>query len=104
MTIVVFKKPEASQRELDRKLISEVAMDIGKEMVAYLEVMYPDVFFSMNSGCKLSIRNHIHNDIMAALDTTDADEIEARLERRRIFRRNWVAQYRKIRKMRNITQ
>jgi hypothetical protein len=82
----------------DRQLISEIAMDIGKEMVAYLEVQYPDVFAVMNGGCKLSVRNHIHNDIMAALDTIDVNEIRARLELRRRRRREWLKAYRDIRK------
>ena len=85
-----------AKQNLDRELISRVALDIGKEMVAYLEVLYPDVYQTMNSGCKLSIRNHIHNDIMNALETTRADEIEARLITRRDFRRKWLAQYRKL--------
>ena len=89
-----------AKQNLDRELISRVALDIGKEMVAYLEVLYPDVYQTMNSGCKLSIRNHIHNDIMNALETTRADEIEARLITRRDFRRKWLAQYRKLGTMR----
>lgn len=48
-----------AERDLDKSLISDVALEIGKEMVAYLERMYPDVYAVMNSGCKLSIRNHI---------------------------------------------
>lgn len=75
-------KPDA-----DRALISEVAMDIGKEVVSHLRTMYPDVFAAMNSGCRLSLRNTVHNEIMAALGTTDADEIRARLERRKADRR-----------------
>lgn len=71
----------------DRALISEVAMDIGKEVVSFLRVMYPDVYAAMNSGCRLGLRNKVHNEIMAALGTTDADEIRARLERRKAERR-----------------
>lgn len=40
-----------------KALALAVGMDMGKEMVAYLEVMYFDVFEKMNSGCRLSIRN-----------------------------------------------
>lgn len=81
----------------DRKLISEVAMDIGKETVAYMEAMYPDVFAVMNSGCRLSLRNHIHNQIMAALDTINADEIRARLDQRKINRRKYLKAMRGLR-------
>ncbi len=93
------KGRELAKPNADRQLISEVAMDIGKEMVAYLEVMYPDQYATFNSGTKLSIRNHIHNDIMAALDTIDADEIKARLEQRRKRRREWLKRWRAIRAM-----
>ncbi len=75
---------------------SAIAMDVGKEMVAYLEVMYPDVFEVMNSGCKLSIRNHIHNDIIAALEIVGTANHLERLKERAEFRRKWVAAYRNI--------
>jgi hypothetical protein len=39
----------------------------------------------------------VHNEIMAALDTMDADEIRARLEQRRVQRRKTHALYKKIR-------
>jgi len=79
---------------------SAIAMDCGKEMVAYLEVMYPDVFEKMNSGCRLSIRNHIHNDIIAALEIQGASNHLERLKERAEFRRKWVAAYRNIRRNR----
>ena len=81
-----------------KALISAVAMDVGKEMVAYLEVMYPDVYAAMNGGCKLSIRNHIHNDIIAAMETGDAGNHLERLKERARFRREWVAAYRNMRR------
>lgn len=81
----------------DRALISEVAMDIGKETVAYIEIMYPGMFEAVASTARLAIRNHIHNDIMAALETIDADETRARLESRKKFRRSWLKAYRGIR-------
>ena len=82
----------------DKELVSAVALDIGKEMVAYLEVMYPDVFQVMNEGCKLSIRNHIHNDIMAFSKYSTVREFQDWITRRKIFRRKWLAQTRKNRK------
>ena len=86
-------KPDA-----DRALISEVAMDIGKEAVSHLRTQYPDVFAAMNSGCRLSLRNCVHREIMAALDTTDVDEIRRRLERRRKYRRERHAAWERIRR------
>lgn len=88
------RKPSSN---LDRELVKEIAMDIGKELVAYIEVMYPDAIKATSSTFKLSMRNHVYNDIMAALETVDADEIRARLERRRKFRRQWLKGYRDLR-------
>lgn len=90
----------AIAKDQRKAMISAVAMDVGKEMVAYLEVMYPDVFEHMNSGCKLSIRNHIHNDIVAAMDVGSAENHLERLKERAEFRRQWVAAYRNIRRNR----
>ena len=81
-----------------KALNSAIAMDVGKEMVAYLEVMYPDVFDKMNGGCKLSIRNHIHNDIIAAMEIVGAANHVERLKERADFRRQWVAAYRGMRR------
>lgn len=77
-----------------KALTSAIAMDVGKEMVAYLEVMYPDVFAVMNGGCKLSIRNHIHNDIIAAMEIAGAANHMERLRERAAQRREWVGMYR----------
>lgn len=82
----------------DRDLISEVAMDIGKEVVSHIRVMYPAVYAAMNSGCRLSLRNVVHNEIMAALDTMDAEEIRRRLEKRRAERRRRHAFWEGIRR------
>ena len=87
----------AKATDYRKAMISAIAMDCGKEMVAYLEVMYPDVFEKMNSGCCLSIRNHIHNDIMAAMDVGSAENHLVRLKKRADFRRKWVAAYRNMR-------
>lgn len=81
----------------DRALVGEIAMDIGKSAVSKIRTMYPDVYAVMNSGCRLSLRNHIYNEIMEALDTTDADEIARRLQDRRAHRRKMHAIYDKIR-------
>lgn len=82
----------------DRDLIKEIAMDIGKEVVAYIEVMYPQAIEATSSTFKLSVRNCIHNQIMAALEVTEEGAIRARLQDRKKFRREWLATYRKIRK------
>jgi hypothetical protein len=81
----------------DRALIGEVAMDIGKEVVSHLRIQYPGAFAALGPSGQLSLRNCVHNQIMAALDTTDADEIRVRLERRKAERRKMHAAWDKIR-------
>lgn len=81
----------------DRALVAEIAMDIGKEAVSHLRIMYPAAYAALGQSGQLSLRNCIHNEIMAALDTVDADEIRARLERRRAFRRKAHRAWDKIR-------
>lgn len=80
-----------------KELIKEIAMDIGKEVVAYIEVQYPKAIEATSSTFKLSVRNCIHNQIMAAIEITDEGEIRARLQDRKHFRRRWTAAWRKIR-------
>lgn len=80
-----------------RALVKEIAMDIGKDVVAYVEVMYPQAIEATSSTFKLSLRNCIYNEIMAAIDVTDEGEIIARLRDRKKFRREWTAAWRKIR-------
>lgn len=77
------------------ELVKAIAMDIGKDTVAYIEVMYPKAI--VNSGFKKSVQNHIYNEIMAAIKVNDAGQVEARLTDRKAFRRWWVNAYRKIR-------
>jgi hypothetical protein len=94
---------EVVERDLDKSLISDVAMEIGKEMVAYLEVQYPEVYAAMNSGCKLAIRNHIHNDIMWAIKHRSEKEYRDWIDVRKKRRRDWLKSWRAIRKGRPST-
>jgi len=70
-----------------RALISAIAMDIGKEVVAYIESVYPGAIRSCSSTFKLSVRNCIHNQIMAAIEVNDEGQIIARLNERKRQRR-----------------
>lgn len=78
-------------------LIKEVAMDIGKEVVAHIEIQYPAMFDAVAETAKLSIRNCIYNEITAAIQITGEGEIKARLDRRKKFRRNQKAFWKKLR-------
>lgn len=81
-----------------RDLIKAIAADIGADMVAYIEVQYPEAIKATSSTFKTSVRNHIYNQVMAAIEITDAAEIEAWLKERKRARREWVAAYRRIRR------
>lgn len=78
-------------------LIREIAMDIGKAVVHHIETMYPKAIEACPSTFKLSVRNCVHNEIMAAIQFNDEGEIAARLQDRKRHRRKISAAYRKIR-------
>jgi hypothetical protein len=82
-----------------KALISAIAMDIGKEVVAYLDVMYPKAAKACSSTFRLSVRNCIYNEIMAAIEINDEGQIIARLRDRKTFRRKWTPAWRNIRKV-----
>jgi hypothetical protein len=88
---------DSEQADASRELVKEIAMDIGKDTVAYIEVMYPKAIAATSSSFKLSVRNHIYNEIMAAIEVTAEGEIRARLKDRKKFRRWWTGVYRKVR-------
>ena len=76
------------------KLIKEIVLDIGKEIVSHIELQYPAMFESVGSSAKLSIRNFIYNEVMGSIQVNDEEKIRARLERRKKLRR-------KLKRMRN---
>ena len=78
-----------------RELVKEIAMDIGKDTVAYVEVMYPEAIKATSSTFKISLRNHIYNQIMAAIEVNDEGKIKDRLVDRKKWRREWLAMYRR---------
>jgi hypothetical protein len=80
-----------------RAVVEAIARDIGDEVVAYIEVMYPNAIKATSSTFRRSIKGTIFNEIMASLEVTDEGLIVARIQDRQKFRRWWTAQYRKIR-------
>lgn len=74
---VIEEKPAIS-----RDLVKLIAMDIGKDVCAYIEIMYPEAVTATSSTFLLSVRNSIHNQIMASLETTNEVDILARLAER----------------------
>jgi hypothetical protein len=54
--------------ELSRQLVGEIAMDIGKEVAAHIETMYPKAVEAARSTFLLSVRNCVYNEIIADLE------------------------------------
>ena len=73
--------------DADRELIKEVAKDIGVEVADHLRRMYPAAFNANPDTFRVSIRNGIYNEIVAALDLGSADDIRKRLDRRKAQRK-----------------
>lgn len=80
-----------------KELIRAIAMDIGKEAVHHLAIMYPAALAACPKTMQLSLRNHIHNEIMAAIEVNDEGQIVMRLKERKDFRRKINAIYKKMR-------
>ena len=69
-----------------RALVKAIAMDIGKAVVHYIEIMYPKAISATSSTFKLSVRNTVYNEIIAAIDVNDEGKIVARLAERKKHR------------------
>lgn len=82
---------------ISRDVIKLIAMDIGKEVASHIETMYPKAVEAASSTFLLSVRNCVHNEIMAALGEIEEEAILRRLEERKQFRRRHRASWRKIR-------
>jgi len=75
----------------------EIAIDIGTEVAAHIETMYPQAVEATTPNMLISVRGCVVNEIMAALETIDEEAIKMRLERRKQLRRKYRASYRKTR-------
>lgn len=70
------------------ELIKEIAMDIGKDTVDYIEWMYPKALEAVSASMfKLALRNHIYNQIIEAIKYSDEGQIISRLAERKKHRR-----------------
>lgn len=78
-----------------RELVKDIAMEIGKEVAFHIERMYPKAVEATSKNMLLSVRNSVHNNIMAAVDALESGNAEAWLMRRRLFRREIWALWRK---------
>lgn len=85
--------PPMAREALPRQLVQDIAMEIGKEIASHIETMYPNAVTSRNM--LLSVRNAVHNAIMAAVDALESGDAEAWLARRQAHRRLLRAEWRK---------
>lgn len=99
MSTELATRKEISLSDDPRKaLFKEVAMDVGKEICAYIEVMYPEAVKAASSTFLLSVRNSVYNEIIAVMDADErGDDFKLRLKERKEFRRHWKAQYKAMR-------
>ena len=59
------------------ELVRRIAMDVGKQVVHHIETMYPQMTEVVAwKSARLSIRNHTHNAIMAAVNAADIGRAE----------------------------
>lgn len=85
--------------DITRDLIKAMAADIGKSLIAYIEVMYPEAIRATSSTFKTSMKNHVYNDIMSIVELHDEAAIRKRLAANEAHRKEWLKQWRTIRKM-----
>jgi hypothetical protein len=80
--------------------VKEIAMEIGKDTVDYVERMYPQAIEATSTTFRLSLRNHIYNQIMGALKHTEEKKIIEWLK----FRKNFRRHLKKMNKAKNLEQ
>jgi hypothetical protein len=79
-----------------RDLMKAWAMDIGKQVAHHIETMYPEAVKAASSTFLLSVRNLVHNEVIAAMESKM--DLRERLDYRAKFRK-WIrAQYKSIRR------
>jgi hypothetical protein len=87
--------PSTDQAPLSRDIIRQIAMDVGKQVAHHIETMYPAAVEAASSTFLMSVRNTVHNEIMAAVEHTTEEAILARIERNRQHRRK-INRFRKL--------
>lgn len=90
--------PAVPGGEPSRDLIKALAEAVGRDLAAYVEVMYPEAMAATNSGFKVSLRNHVYNDIMHVSTLHTEAEIRAWLKANDAHRKQWLGAYRKMRR------
>jgi hypothetical protein len=79
--------PTSTEQPIPRDLLKDLALDVGKEVAAYIERMYPRAVEAASSTFLLAVRNRVHNEIVETMGLSSIGEIEQRLARRKQERR-----------------
>lgn len=82
---------------LARALVKAIAMDIAKEVVHHIKIMYPQAIKACPTTFPVSVRGCVYNEIMAALDVNEEGQIRLRLAHRKRFRRQMTKAYSQLR-------
>lgn len=98
MSLPALNTPAVTSGGIQGELIKAMAMAVGKNCVAYVEVMYPEAIEHTSSTFKLSLRNHIYNDIMHVSTLHTEREIREWLKRNEEHHKQWLATWRKLRR------
>jgi hypothetical protein len=80
-----------------REVVEEIARDIGDAVLAHVETMYPSAIQATPSTFKISLRNCVRNEIIAAVSVNDAVQAIARIRERKRFRRKTRANFSRMR-------
>jgi hypothetical protein len=91
------RKDVAAKSSWSSDLVKKIAMDIGDAVIAHIEMMYPQAIAATPTTFARSVRNAISNEILAAIEVNDADEVVARIEDRKLARRRLRSGYRQMR-------
>lgn len=81
-----------------RELVEEIARDIGDAVLAHVETMYPTAIQATPSTFKISLRNCVRNEIIAAVGVNDASQAIMRIRERKRFRRKTRADFSSMRR------
>lgn len=73
--------------------VRRIAMDVGKDLVEYIECVYPEMTTAVRSwkATRTSLRNHVYNAIMAMVraadEGRDQEAIACHEKHRRVMRK-----------------
>lgn len=89
-------KPQAP----DDERVKAIALDVGKDLVEYIEWMHPEMVKACRSwkSARISLRNHVANQIMAHVRSADQGRDQSHIAANEKHRRTM----RKIRKAKTV--